>query len=414
MAADRALPLAAALLLLTGTLTFLAEPWSDISLNDLGVYRGYADAFLAGAAPYRDVFFEYPPLAAPVMALPGLAGTGPDTYELAFTVVALFAATAILAGCARLAARTGGSPGLALLGVALFPLLAGAMLRTHYDVVAVALTVAALVALTAERPNVGFALIGLGAMTKVFPLIVAPMALAWLVGRGERRAALRAAATLGITMAVVALPALLLSAGGVLDFVRFHLERPVLSESSPASVLWLLEWLGAGPVADVPGYRSHGIGHRLDGIVVVGFTLAGLAVLAALARLAAASPGPRALVVACLGAVLAFAAFGKVLSPQFLVWVAPLFALALAWRLWALAAALGGATLLTLAFFPSRWPDLVDHEPLPIALLALRNVALLIAMGLTLRELARDAGAGRATSRATPAPSSSRAAAGSS
>ncbi len=416
MAADRALPLAAALLVITWAVTFLVDPWSDVSFNDLGVYRGYADAFLDGAVPYRDVFFEYPPLAALVMALPGLAGTGHDTYELAFAILALAAAGVILGGCARLAARTDGSARLALLGAALFPLLSGAMLRTHYDVVAVALTVTALVALCAERPNIGFALIGLGAMTKVFPLIVAPVALAWLVGRGERRAALHAAATLVATMAVVGLPALALAPDGVLDFVRFHFERPVLSESSPASVLWILEALGAGPVSDVPGFRSHGIGHRFDAVVVAAFVGLGLAVLVALTRLAARSRDPRGLVLASLGGVLAFATFGKVLSPQFLVWAAPLFALALAWRLWALAAALGAATALTLAFFPSRYLDLVAHEPLPIVLLAARNAALLLAMGLTLRELGRKAGAraGPATARASPVPSSSHGAADSS
>jgi len=414
--ADRSLPLAGALLVLTGALTFLVEPWSDVSFNDLGVYRGYADAFLGGAAPYRDVFFEYPPLAVLVFSVPGLAGTGEGQYELAFAALVLGASAAILVGCGRLATRSGGSPRMAMLGVALFPLLAGAMLRTHYDVVAVALVVAALVALTADRPNVGFALIGLGAMTKVFPLILAPVALAWLVGRGERRVALGAAATLAATMAVVALPPFALAPDGVLDFVRFHLERPVLSESSPASVLWTLEAVGAGTVDDVPGFRSHGIAHRMDALVVVAFTAAGLAVLAALARLAAVSHDTRALVLASLGAVLAFATFGKVLSPQFLVWVAPLLALALAWRLWALAAALGVATLLTLAFFPSRYLDLVAHEPLPIALLAVRNAALLIAVGLTLRALARSARVGErpATGRAIPVRSSSPAGAGSS
>jgi hypothetical protein len=96
--------------------------------------------------------------------------------------------------------------------------------------------------------------------------------------------------------------------------------------------------------------------------------------------------------------------------------VAPLFALALAWRLWALAAALGMATLLTLAFFPSRYLDLVAHEPLPIVLLAARNAALLIAVGLTLRALARSARVGErpATGRAIPVRSSSPAGAGSS
>ena len=39
---------------------------------------------LDGRLPYRDVFFEYPPLAAPAIALPGLLGTGEEAFRLAF------------------------------------------------------------------------------------------------------------------------------------------------------------------------------------------------------------------------------------------------------------------------------------------------------------------------------------------
>ena len=99
------------------------------------------------------------------------------------------------------------------------------------------------------------------------------------------------------------------------------------------------------------------------------------------------TPGARGLVLAALAAVLAFAALGKVLSPQYVLWLVPLGALAFAWRMHALAAALGAAALLTQLEFPSRYLDLVDREPFPLAVVALRNLALLVALGLALRAL---------------------------
>ena len=61
--------------------------------------------------------------------------------------------------------------------------------------------------------------------------------------------------------------------------------------------------------------------------------------VALLALQAAARPRSdrRALVLASLGAVAAFACLGRVLSPQFLVWIVPLGVLAFAWRMHALA-----------------------------------------------------------------------------
>jgi hypothetical protein len=112
--------------------------------------------------------------------------------------------------------------------------------------------------------------------------------------------------------------------------------------------------------------------------------------LAALAVVVARSGnGPRALVLGALTAVLAFAALGKVLSPQYLLWLVPLAALAFAWRLHALAAALGAAAVLTQLEFPARYFDLVAREPVAVALVVLRNIALLTALALALRELVR-------------------------
>ena len=48
------------------------DRWADERVNDLFVYRAFAAPVLDGALPYRDVFFEYPPVAAPVILIPGL------------------------------------------------------------------------------------------------------------------------------------------------------------------------------------------------------------------------------------------------------------------------------------------------------------------------------------------------------
>jgi hypothetical protein len=79
--------------------------------------------------------------------------------------------------------------------------------------------------------------------------------------------------------------------------------------------------------------------------------------------------------------------FGKVLSPQFVIWVLPLGALAFAWRMDALAAAVALAALLTQVEFPAQYFDVVAREPLAISLVALRNLALAAVIALAVREL---------------------------
>jgi hypothetical protein len=118
------------------------------------------------------------------------------------------------------------------------------------------------------------------------------------------------------------------------------------------------------------------------------FTLLLLAALALLAAAAARGrPDARRLVLAALASVVAFAVLGRVLSPQFLIWVVPLAALAFAWRAYALAAASAAAIVLTQVEFPGHYFERVAREPFPSLLVALRDVVLLAVLALAVREL---------------------------
>jgi hypothetical protein len=95
------------------------------------------------------------------------------------------------------------------------------------------------------------------------------------------------------------------------------------------------------------------------------------------------------MVLASLAAVTAFAALGKVLSPQYMLWLVPLGALALAWRMHALAGAVAAAAVLTQVEFPARYFDLVEGETFPAVVVALRNLVLLAVVALALRAVLR-------------------------
>jgi hypothetical protein len=272
-----------------------------------------------------------------------------------------------------------------MLAAALMPVLCGALVRTHFDLFPVALLLGGLLLLCRDRPRAGMAVLGLGAMTKLFPIVAVPVALAWLVARGRRREALQGALACAATIAVVAGAALAVSPGGAADAVRYHLDRPVQIESSPAMVLLGLDAAGIGDAVSVSSHRSDGLLHEASGAVAALFAgvMVGLVILL-VSRVGATR---RELVLASLAATLAVALFGKVLSPQFVIWVLPLGALALAWRRHALAAAVALAAILTQVEFPAHYFDVVAREPLALILVAARNVALLAALALAVREL---------------------------
>jgi hypothetical protein len=124
-------------------------------------------------------------------------------------------------------------------------------------------------------------------------------------------------------------------------------------------------------------------------------------VIAALTLSAGAIGGVRGLVLAGLAAAAAVAVFGKVLSPQFMLWLVPLAAVAWAWRMYALGVVTAAAIAATLIWFPDRYFDLVDRDELPLAAVAFRNVLLLVMLALVAWELGKLVRASRAAARLT-------------
>jgi hypothetical protein len=157
--------------------------------------------------------------------------------------------------------------------------------------------------------------------------------------------------------------------------------------------------------------RSYG-SDNLDGAVAgalqqAGSVLAVLGVLVVAALLArqlwrdpatAAGAGVLALTATLAVAIVT----GKVLSPQYLLWLVPLIPLVRGWRGPAGAVGLGIAMVLSREVFPARYVALVeDLATGPIALLALRNL-LLVALAVLLVQALATGG-----SRPEPAASGS-------
>jgi glycosyl transferase family 87 len=373
-------------------------PTADTHITDVNVYRGYADALAAGREPYSGFAFEYPPLALVPMWLAGLTDAGSyASYDVSFAVVMLAAALAVMMLTAALARERALT---AAWIVALAPLLTGAVVRTHFDLVPVALLLGAILVLTRGRPTAGFALLGVGAMTKLFPALLVPVAAAWLIASGRGREAARGLIAFAAVVAALSLPFL---GQGYVDAYRYQLDRPVQIESTPASVLFALggsEVTGGPSVPDA--YKSNGlVGGSADAVQAL-FTALLFAVLALVVGLVVRGPPTEdSLLIGSLAALLAFAALGKVLSPQFLIWLVPFAAIAWTRDERVLALMLGGAVLLTQLEFPGRYTSLVDQRTAVILLVAARNVLLLAALGLTLARLAGPVRSRRLASAAT-------------
>jgi hypothetical protein len=356
---------------------------------DTPIYQRYGDAMANGQVPYRDFALEYPPAALPAFVVPSLLRRHEgdlrpyrSVFEAEMLLCGALALTCMLsilltieAGPVRLASALG----LA----ALAPLLLGSVVLSRYDLLPTALTVGALAALIAGRHRLGSGVLGLAFAAKLFPAALLPLALAWAWRRRGRR---EAAVCLGLFAAVALvcfLPFLIVAPHGVFDAITRQTDRPLQIEALGAGLLLVGHAAaGLGITMDSSNGSQNLAGQLPDALATIQ-TVLQLTALAAIWVWFARGPADRdQLIRAWAAAVCAFVALGKVLSPQFLIWLIPLVPLVRGRRGLAAGGLLAVALVLTQLWFPYRYWDLALHfAAFPSWLVLVRDLVLIALVG---------------------------------
>jgi hypothetical protein len=373
------LALALGLFLIAWTLLHVGFYERD-QIIDTPVYESYGTAVEDGHVPYRDFDVEYPPGALPVFVLPAFLDTD---FRTAFEwLMALCGAGMIVA--VALAARRLGLGVVPPLFVALSPLAIGSVLLTRFDLWPAMLAAFALAAIVSERLRLGHALLGAAVAAKLYPAVLLPLSLAYVWRRRGRREALVCATAFVAVVLAVYVPFLLIAPGGVAESFGRQLSRPLQIESLGSALL-----LAAHQVSglDIEMRSSHGSQNLVGGPATTLAVLVSAAQVAVLVWLwwrfarAARAPSAAELTIAAAAALTAFVALGKVLSPQFLIWLVPLVPLAA--RAGATAMLLA-ALVLTQLWFPYRYWELVREFDPRVSWLVLARDLVLLALLVTL------------------------------
>jgi hypothetical protein len=302
--------------------------------NDIHAYHHYAQQWGRGGAPYVSFHPEYPPGSLLVFLAPFLVG-GSEDYGRAFALeMALFDLASlwlVLAWARRLFASSWRAVALAgacyvACTAALFP-----VLYTRFDLVPGALLFGALFA--AYTPGwwwAGAALLGVAGGVKLWPFALTPLFLLLSYRQGGVRRLLLA--SLGIAAGTVLSAAPILPRAGinVFDFLQFHAARGIQIESSWSTFALALNALG---IAEAKPLHDYGAFHVVGPAATwfVRLSIPGLLVLALLPQALSLrgrlgrtgdEQGRYGLCVAACG-VLGFMIGGKVLSPQYMLWLAP-------------------------------------------------------------------------------------------
>jgi hypothetical protein len=314
-------------------------------ITDTGLYQKWGDAMARGAVPYRDFRPEYPPAAMPVFVLPSL-GHERDraAYDRWFDREMAVAMLLILLGVA-LITRAAVLP---LLVVAVSPLLIGPVILSRFDAWPTALAILALAAFLRTRLALAALLLGVAIAAKLWPFVLLPLL---AVRLGARRGTAFAAGTLGVAAAIF-VPFLALAPGGVGHSFHQQLFRPLQLESLGGALLIAWHHVAGTGIGLESTYGSQNIAGAAARTFSVVLTVA---LVAALLLVWARTRDVLSGAAACVAALLAF---GKVFSPQFVVWLVPFVAVVpdLVATLLLIA-----SLVLTQSWFPRHYWDLAQN-----------------------------------------------------
>jgi len=336
-------------------------PWTDYQIVDTPVYQRYGEAMTAGQVPYRDFRPEYPPAALPAFLLPALGPS--DDYRTLFEILMLACGMGVVALVAATLVRVGvaGRELYAYVALAaLAPLALGSVVLTRFDLWPALLTVAALAALVSGRDRLGLGVLGLATAAKLYPAVLLPVALVYAARRGRQNVLAALVSFVGALL-LCFLPFLLLAPEGVWASIERQTGRPLQIESLGAALLLAGKQLGLYEPTVVSTFGSQNVSGSLpDRLASLQTLLQIVAVVAVWVAVARARDPIAGLLCGSAAAVVAFVAFGKVLSPQFLIWLVPLVPLAAAVSGLGITVLFVTALVLTQLWFPTRYWDVVD------------------------------------------------------
>src|SRR5712691_2883679 len=344
-------------------------------------------------APFHILPLEYPPLTLVLFSLSLLAPL--PYYQLIFAL--WMALTSVLIYWLLL--RYG--PRGAALTFALYALVgAWATAEGRFDMVPAALTILSLIAAERKHWTLAYVILAFGVLLKLYPLLLLPALFIAEQHDAQRLyipkqsmplkmvpielwRTLRSIGTwrwkntlifFAIVIGITAIFAYLDFQGAVVSQLRYFSHRPIQIEATGSTILWIATQFG------IPAHTEFTYG-SLNVISPLGDNLAllfeGAFVLGYVYTLWQQWRGKLDTVQTCIAFLLVFIAFGKVFSPQYLIWLIPLLAYASSldgfWLLvW------GSISLLTTIIYPYLYTRtlnvlLVQYVPGFIQAVAVRD-----------------------------------------
>jgi hypothetical protein len=346
-----------------------------------GLYYQYAGYVLDGYIPYADFDYEYPPLSLIFILLPGLFASSYMQYAVIYTAEIIIA-DLIAVYLIHLIASENGRSHWKMLAIYTVCLLAlGPIVALQYDIFPAVIVLSSIYFFYHHKYKLSWGLLAVGAMTKLFPAVLMPVYLICHLKNRQLKESGYGILTFMIISVLAVMPFVLSGGCSIVNMIEYHAERGIQLESLYSAVLMIANQLGLTEIEIVFNHGAYHLAGSASDIAADTSVFIMIICLLIVYFVIYKGTTKRDFRIDQLGmyalmVLAALLAVSKVLSPQYLIWVFPLFALLSGrWRfmLTALFVMIG---IMTYWIFPHNYTDLVRMQPAAVTVLIIRNMLL--------------------------------------
>lgn len=322
----------------------------DYLVGGNGYELGFVTKILDGMLPFSDFTSEYPPLALFSFLVPALFSSTQPLYGIFFAIEIYLLDLVILFILFKLATRLKLKiwPVLGIYTLCLVAI--GPIVTGRFDLLPATLVLVALYAFISGRNKTAWGFLALGAAAKLYPLVIVPLFALFMLRNRQYRRLAQGITIFGGVILALNLPFVIIDADGFWQFLSYHFERGLHSESSYGSVLLVGQMMGLMQLeADLTYGSWNVISSLADALAKYSFYITSaflLSVYCLYARWLWQKPKDegggvvlnngaiRQLLLFSLLAIFIMLLTSKVFSPQFLIWLCPLIPLVIQRRLY--------------------------------------------------------------------------------
>ena len=366
-------------------------------IGDVTEFFKYSSKIVHGSLPYRDFAVEYPPLALVCFTIPRLVTSTPCAYHWAFSVEILVFDLMALFLLSKLSRGLGINPIAAMVIYTLLIIGIGPLVINRFDLIPAVMVLACLYAFSRGKYGLAWAVLALGVMTKIYPIVIAPIFLIYELSQHRYKEVLMEIGLSALIVEIIIVPGFFISPAGLINSFLVQMHRGLQLESTYSSFILLFQNLGltkvyiesAGPLIASMDVISPAASFLSE---IVWFVMVPALILIYWLfyrrnsnKTGDLSPKKQPDMVNIIYysflAILIFIISSNVFSPQYLIWFFPIAPLVI-WR-WKNALWLGLIMVSALTYyeFPLHYNLLEKGNHLLVYILLSRNILLIVLTG---------------------------------